>query len=188
MPPRLYCGNNANHPDVVNGTAVIGNRRGCLEKGKFIGYQQAADATFLREYVPIDDTRKYCGNHEVMPAGYDRFGGLYECFLKGMGVGKRQKAVDVLGPGGPAPGGGGGFGAGGGFGPGGGFGAGGGLPIAPMIVYVLLILFFYWQPPVFLMVVDEKGQPVRRSTVRYFLFAIFVFLVVMIPYCFHGNT
>ncbi len=56
--------------------------------------------------------------------------------------------------------------------------------IAFLIVYVLLILFLYWKQPVFLMVLDEKGQPVRRSVGRYLLFAIliFVFLAVMIPF------
>lgn len=103
MPPRLYCGNNANNSDVVNGIAVIGTRRGCLEKGKYIGNAQAPDPSFLRPYVPIDDTKVYCGNYDNKPAGYDRFGGLYECFLKGIGVGKRTKAVAILGGGGAPP-------------------------------------------------------------------------------------
>jgi hypothetical protein len=105
MPPRTYCGNNANDLDVVNGTAVIGTRRGCLEKGKSIGNMQPADPRFLREYVPIDDTKVYCGNYEAKPDGYDRFGKLDECFRKGIGVGKRLKALAVLGgaPGAPPP-------------------------------------------------------------------------------------
>ena len=56
--------------------------------------------------------------------------------------------------------------------------------VAFMIVYLLLILFLYWKQPTFLMEVDEKDQPVRRSVGRYLLFALllFVFLAVMIPF------
>jgi predicted nucleic acid-binding Zn ribbon protein len=94
--PRLYCGNNALHHSLVNGSAVLGTRRGCLEKGKQIALSQPPDPHFLQPYEPIDTTRKYCGNRDYLPEGYDRYGGLYECFLKGQGVGKRMKAVDGM--------------------------------------------------------------------------------------------
>ena len=31
--------------------------------------------------------RKYCGDSEVLPDGYDRFGSRYECLRTGIGVG-----------------------------------------------------------------------------------------------------
>jgi hypothetical protein len=88
----IYCGNNANHPDLLNGDRVLGTRYSCLQKGKSNGYSQPVDPNFLLPYQPIDQTKKYCGNNGALPGGYDRYGGLYECYLKGMGVGKRLKA------------------------------------------------------------------------------------------------
>lgn len=88
----MYCGNNANHPDLLNGKKTIGTRYGCLLKGKSFGFEQPVDENFLKPYIPIDKTKKYCGGSNVLPNGYDRFGGLYECYLKGIGVGKKLKA------------------------------------------------------------------------------------------------
>ncbi len=89
---NIYCGNNANHPELLNGTKILGTRYSCLQKGKLNGYSQPVDPNFLLPYQPIDTTKKYCGNSVNLPVGYDRFGGLYECYLKGMGVGKKLKA------------------------------------------------------------------------------------------------
>jgi len=89
---NIYCGNNAEHPDLLNGTKILGSRFSCLQKGKTNGYSQPVDPNFLLPYRPIDTTRKYCGNSSVLPNGYNRFGGLYECYLKGVGVGKKLKA------------------------------------------------------------------------------------------------
>lgn len=88
----MYCGNNANHPDLLNGKKTVGTRYGCLLKGKSFGFEQPIDENFLKPYVPIDNTKKYCGGANLLPDGYDRFGGLYECYLKGIGVGKKLKA------------------------------------------------------------------------------------------------
>jgi hypothetical protein len=88
----MYCGNNAKHPDLLNGTKILGSRYECLNKGKTLGYSQPFDPTFLLPYEPIDKTKKYCGNANILPNEYDRFGGLYECYLKGLGVGKKMKA------------------------------------------------------------------------------------------------
>ena len=93
----MYCGNNANHPGLLNGTQVLGTRYNCLLKGKQFGYYLPADPSFTQPYSPIDPTRKYCGNSPNVPNGYNRFGGLYECYLTGVGVGKKQKAQEVLG-------------------------------------------------------------------------------------------
>lgn len=90
----MYCGNNANNPSLVNGTKVLGTRYACLKKGKAFGYAQPVDPNFLVPYQPIDPTKKYCGNNNILPDGYDRFGNLYECYLKGVGVGKKLKAED----------------------------------------------------------------------------------------------
>lgn len=100
----IYCGNNARHPDLLNRTKVLGTRYSCLQKGKNNGLNQPVDPNFLLPYQPIDTTRKYCGNKTVLPVGYDRFGGLYECYLSGVGVGKREKATGNIGnPPSPSP-------------------------------------------------------------------------------------
>ena len=99
----MYCGNNANHPGLLNGTQVLGTRYNCLLKGKTFGYSLPPDPSFTQPYAPIDPTRKYCGNSPNVPNGYNRFGGLYECYLTGVGVGKKQKAVQVLGNGAAPP-------------------------------------------------------------------------------------
>lgn len=88
----MYCGNNANNPSLTNGTKVLGTRYSCLKKGKTFGYAQPIDPNFLVPYQPIDPTKKYCGNSDILPVEYDRFGNLYECYLKGVGVGKKLKA------------------------------------------------------------------------------------------------
>lgn len=93
----MYCGNNANHPGLLNGTQVVGTRYNCLLKGKQFGYSLPPDPSFTQPYAPIDPTKKYCGNSQNVPNGYNRFGSLYECYLTGVGVGKKQKATQVLG-------------------------------------------------------------------------------------------
>lgn len=92
----IYCGNNAQHPDLLNGTKILGTRYSCLQKGKNNGFNQPVDPNFLLPYEPIDTTRKYCGNKASLPASYDRFGGLYECYLSGVGVGKKLKARGII--------------------------------------------------------------------------------------------
>jgi hypothetical protein len=89
---NIYCGNNANHTGLLERTQILGSRYSCLQKGKTNGYSQPVDPNFLRPYRPIDTTKKYCGNSSILPDGYNRFGGLYECYLTGMGVGKKLKA------------------------------------------------------------------------------------------------
>ena len=89
---NIYCGNNANHTGLLERTQILGSRYSCLQKGKTNGYSQPVDPNFLRPYRPIDTTKKYCGKSSILPDGYNRFGGLYECYLTGMGVGKKLKA------------------------------------------------------------------------------------------------
>ena len=91
-PQEIYCGNNAEHPDLVNGRKVLGTRYQCLRKGIQRGNALPVDPNFLLPYTPIVPNTKYCGNRNDIPAGYTRFGGLYECYLSGVGVGKRLRA------------------------------------------------------------------------------------------------
>ena len=91
----MYCGNNANNRSVVRGERVIGTRFDCMRKGVGQGLHMPYDSTYLDDYLPIDNTRSYCGTEEKLPEGYDRFGNLHECFVKGVGVGRRNKAVKI---------------------------------------------------------------------------------------------
>jgi hypothetical protein len=92
--PYIYCGNNALHPDLANGRAVIGTKHRCLKKGFGAGYYSPVDLNFLNEYRPIDNRKVYCGNQENVPEGYDRHGNLPSCFQKGFASGKRKKAME----------------------------------------------------------------------------------------------
>jgi hypothetical protein len=92
--PYIYCGNNALHPDLINGRAVVGTKHRCLKKGFGAGYYSPVDLNFLNAYQPIDNRKIYCGNEENVPEGYDRQGNLPSCFQKGFASGKRKKAME----------------------------------------------------------------------------------------------
>lgn len=92
MSTPIYCGNNANHSELRNGTKTLGTRLQCLKKGIQNGKSLPVDPEFKKPYRPIIREKKYCGNLEDLPDGYHRFGGLHECYLSGVGVGKRMKA------------------------------------------------------------------------------------------------
>ena len=93
--PYIYCGNNAMHPDLVNGTARAGTRLECLRRGFGSGFHSAVDLSFLQPYEAIDARKKYCGNREILPDGYDMFGNAPTCFQKGWATGKRQRAMQA---------------------------------------------------------------------------------------------
>lgn len=93
MQPYIYCGNNAAHPDLQNGRAIIGSKHRCLKKGFGAGYYSEVDLNFLNDYVPIDTRKVYCGDKEDLPEGYDRHGNSPSCFQKGFAAGKRKKAM-----------------------------------------------------------------------------------------------
>lgn len=95
---NIYCGNNANHPELLNGTQILGDRYGCLRKGIGVGRYLPYDASYLNDYAPIDNTKEYCGNNVNLPEEYNRFGTLKSCYTKGVGVGRRQKALEGPGP------------------------------------------------------------------------------------------
>lgn len=88
----IYCGNNAEHPHLRSGKKIIGTRYQCLQKGLNNGRNMPVDPTFLLPYRPIIKDKKYCGTKNNLPSGYDRFGGLHECYQMGVGVGKRETA------------------------------------------------------------------------------------------------
>jgi hypothetical protein len=89
---QIYCGNNALYPALVSGESKLGTRYGCLKKGVGIGMRLPAESF---PYEPIDKTKKYCGNKNVLPLGYDRFGNLPECVVVGVGIGKKIKKRNI---------------------------------------------------------------------------------------------
>jgi hypothetical protein len=90
---NIYCGNNQLDPEIVNGTSEIGTRHTCLRKGIGVGLNLPYDEKYRGDYQAIDNTRIYCGNQEILPNGYDRFGNISQCLQKGVALGKRQKAL-----------------------------------------------------------------------------------------------
>ena len=89
-----YCGNNAQHQDLLSGNKTLGTRYSCLRKGIGIGLNQPLDPTYGGLYTPIDDRRIYCGNDTVLPADYDLMGKLPWCLSKGVGIGKKMRHDD----------------------------------------------------------------------------------------------
>lgn len=88
----IYCGNNRLNTNVVNGTAIIGTRHRCLQKGYGVGFNLPVDMDMLSPYEPISNEKIYCGNNDILPDTYDRFGSLPSCFQKGVGIGKKKRA------------------------------------------------------------------------------------------------
>ena len=89
----MYCGNNSRNPSLLDGTKVVGNRRGCLKKGIGVGIHRIPlDLSYLQPYSPIDNRKIYCGNSGHLPQNYDLVGTLQQCYQIGVGVGKSIKA------------------------------------------------------------------------------------------------
>jgi hypothetical protein len=91
---NIYCGNNALHPDLVNGTKILGSRYQCLRKGVGTGLNLPFDPDYGGPYAPIDNRRIYCGNAVDLPDGYDSMGNLAQCLQRGVGIGKLQRAQE----------------------------------------------------------------------------------------------
>ena len=89
---QTYCGNNAIHPELLNGSKILGTRYSCLKKGIGTGLNLPYDINYSYPYQPIDDTQIYCGDGDNLPPNYDRFGNLAQCLQKGIAIGKVQKA------------------------------------------------------------------------------------------------
>ena len=92
----IYCGNNNLHQPLIDGEVELGTRYKCLKKGIGTGLNLPYDSNYALDYEPIDDTRIYCGNNDVLPRNYDRFGNLPQCLQKGVALGKRQKALNYI--------------------------------------------------------------------------------------------
>jgi hypothetical protein len=88
---NIYCGNNALHPDLLNGTKRMGTRYECMRKGVGTGLNLPYDEEFNNDYEPIDDRKIFCGDRNILPEGYDRFGNAPQCLQKGVGIGKKIK-------------------------------------------------------------------------------------------------
>jgi len=89
---NIYCGNNQLHSGLTNGTSRIGSRYQCLRKGIGLGRSLPYDKDYDGPFQPIDNTKIYCGNDNVLPPGYDRLGNNSTCLQKGVAIGKVQKA------------------------------------------------------------------------------------------------
>lgn len=89
---QIYCGNNAQEPQLLAGNVVLGTRYGCMRKGIGRGMHMPYDPKFAGAYIPIDQRRVYCGNQQNLPQGYDSLGNLPQCLQKGVGIGKRKRA------------------------------------------------------------------------------------------------
>lgn len=89
----MYCGNNSENAELKSGLVVLGTRYGCLRKGIGYGLHQPTDDKYSGAYVPIDNRKSYCGKKDQLPDEYDWMGTLPQCLQKGVGIGKRQKAM-----------------------------------------------------------------------------------------------
>ena len=89
-----YCGNNRLNRNLLNNTKTLGTRYKCLKIGIQKGRNLPIDQDYLDPYDPIDKTKIYCGKEDILTKNYDRMGNLGDCLRKGIGIGKRQKAIE----------------------------------------------------------------------------------------------
>lgn len=85
--PEVYCGDSNVLPEDYD---VMGTRAVCLKKGIGLGMSlpDSQRATYLaKPPKPQPAERLYCGNADVLPAGYDGFDTLSNCLRRGVGVG-----------------------------------------------------------------------------------------------------
>lgn len=94
----IYCGNNSQHFDLLNGVKVIGDRHTCFKKGVGIGMHSGVDINAIGPYQPIVDRKIYCGKQQQLPQRYKTFGSNTECLQKGIGVGKRKHIETLFAP------------------------------------------------------------------------------------------
>ena len=91
---KLYCGNNSLDPDLLAGDVILGTRYTCLKRGIGQGLYLHCDQKYIRGYEPIDKRRLYCGDKAKLPKGYYSMGNLPQCLQKGVGIGKKKKALE----------------------------------------------------------------------------------------------
>ena len=97
---NIYCGNTRIRA-VQQGLRPMGTRKSCYKKGIQIGrFVLPPDVEYARAYLPLDNRRIYCGNSNVVPANHI-LGKLPWCLSKGIGKGKRARALQHFG--GPQP-------------------------------------------------------------------------------------
>jgi hypothetical protein len=89
---NIYCGNNSLDSRLVSGKEKLGTNYTCLKKGIGRGLSLPLDKSYSKPYIPIDNTKIYCGKKKSLPSGYDRNGNLVQCLQKGVGIGKNMKA------------------------------------------------------------------------------------------------
>ena len=87
---EIYCGNNGRDQGLISGTKILGTRYQCLKKGIGKGLREPI-LEYNEQYEPIEDSRIFCGNGNILPQNRNRFGTRDECLRKGYGVGQRQK-------------------------------------------------------------------------------------------------
>ena len=83
---NIYCGNNRLAPELQNGSSTLGTRHQCLKKGFGIGLHKPVPPGY-RGYEPIDTTKYFCGNGDILPDSYDLLGSPSACLRKGIGAG-----------------------------------------------------------------------------------------------------
>lgn len=88
----IYCGNNAQDVQLLSGNKVLGTRYKCMRRGVGRGIHLPYDPKFGGPYVPLDNRKIYCGDRDILPNDYDRFGNLPQCLQKGVGIGKSIRA------------------------------------------------------------------------------------------------
>ena len=86
----VYCGSDLILPEDYD---VMGSRNRCLKKGVGVGMGMSqGERNRIIAKPPKTGPREklYCGDKTQLPGGYDRFGSLHECLMKGVGVGARM--------------------------------------------------------------------------------------------------
>lgn len=91
----MYCGNNALDEKLLSGELALGTRYECMKRG--VGAGLNAPARRRGAYQKLVEDKFYCGNKNILPAGYDRFGTLPDCVSKGFGVGQKIAAERAFG-------------------------------------------------------------------------------------------
>ena len=90
---NIYCGNNSQYPDLLSGKVELGTKYTCMRKGVGMGSNMPLDYRYLGPYSPLDERKIYCGVSPLLPPAYDLDGNLPQCLQKGIGVGKRIRAL-----------------------------------------------------------------------------------------------
>jgi len=97
---KIYCGNNRNHPDILNGDSVFGTPYRCMQKGYMFGrHHLPIDPTYADYYEQYMPRKIWCGKRTLLPQQlrdrrYDMNGTLPECYRYGLGAGRRAKALE----------------------------------------------------------------------------------------------